>query len=433
MSGVPRNVTARRETLAPTRTSERIQSLDIIRAIALFGVLAMHVTVFSGQLGMRLLDAEGRLPANGIFDQTAFYAIGLFLVGKAYAIFSMLFGIGLYLQLERAKDKGLNTTLFTVRRLGALFLIGCIHRIFIWSGDILVTYALVGTLLPVFMKFSARTCILFAVLLLVGVTSFPIWSSLFHLDPGSLSLGQNTHLLDAADKAKMATRVMHKEWSPYLIAAAQRASRFRTLLVDELPLILATLPLFLVGVTIWKKRIPASPEKFTRFFKVFIAIGTPVGLAVSLFAVNPFHLFPDATLYVFHGGIWLVARDVAALILGATYFMGLVWLIKISPTWASRLNVLAPMGRMALTNYLCQSLVLTTIFTKPGFGLYNALSMRLALTVLLINYTVQVVVSKWWLSRFQFGPVEWIWRSATYWKIQPMRKFVIAEHTDAGA
>jgi uncharacterized protein len=380
---------------------------------------------------VRILNADGRLPTNGFFDQAAFYAISTFLVGKAYAIFSMLFGIGLCLQLERAKVKGINTALFTVRRLGALFVIGCLHRIFIWNGDILVTYALVGVLIPVFMKFSARTCLTIAVVLLIGVASFPMWASLVHLDPSSLALGQGTRLMDDAAKAKLVTKVMHKEWAPYLIAVAKRATSLKTLLVDEVPVTLSTLPLFLVGVTIWKKRIPASPEKFTRLFKVFVTIGTPVGLALALYAANPFHLIPNATLYALHGGVWTLFRDVAGLILGATYFMGLLWLTKVNPTWATRLNVLAPMGRMALTNYLCQSLVLSAIFYKPGLGLYNALSMKLALTVILITYLVQVAFSRWWLRRFLFGPIEWIWRSATYWKVQPMRKVVMENHASS--
>jgi len=104
------------------------------------------------------------------------------------------------------------------------------------------------------------------------------------------------------------------------------------------------------------------------------------------------------------------------------FYMSVIVLLNQQPKWETRFAILAPAGRMALTNYLLQSVICTTIFYSYGFGLYDKVGPAACIILTILVYMIQVPLSIWWLKRFQFGPMEWLWRSLTYWRVQPMRK-----------
>lgn len=407
--------------MGPTTLRERIESIDILRAIALFGVVAMHAMSWSGQEVFRIYHAEAFMPRDSAFDAMAYYAVAIVIVRKSYTLFALLFGFGLAMQMEKAEARGTNRWAFVGRRCGALLLIGAIDYVFISFGDVLMEYACIGFLLPLMARLKPRTCIIVASALIVGSFSYPLWASWFHMDPAA------TGLQVVVPPADQLPALMHHwlddPWSSY----SQRAwLRFKGIPANALWLIkyegANAAALFLVGMAAWKSRLPLRIQEWAPGLRTFVTIGLPVGLAIAWIDANPGHWIPDRWIDVGHGGWWTLLTGVGRLILAASYAV-LVFLLLDRHAWHDRLKVLGPMGRMALTNYLMQFEALNLIFNRrPGFGLFAWVSMKAALVSWIAICVFQVWFSRWWLARFEFGPAEWLWRCATYWKWQPFRK-----------
>jgi uncharacterized protein len=178
--------------------------------------------------------------------------------------------------------------------------------------------------------------------------------------------------------------------------------------------------LFLLGLWTWRRGILRSPEQHERFLRRFFAIAFPIGLGLAAALTFLRELrFPYGSPL----GSWLrvTSNTLGTPLLALSYGAGLLLLTRRAP-WRRLLAPLAPVGRMALTNYLMQSLVMTWVYNAYGLGLYGQVGPAAAAFLCLALFALQIVVSRWWLSRFRFGPAEWLWRSLTYAKMQPMRR-----------
>lgn len=405
-------------TLQPTASSERIVTLDVLRGIALFGVLAANIWLwFSGVnfLFPGVLAELRRLSA----DSAAFIFISIFISGKAIRTFSFLFGLGFALQMIRAEARGANVGRVYSRRLLILLAFGVIHGVFFWYGDILATYALLGFGLLLFRKRSQRTVLIWAAVLIcvpVAAASVPLIRSL--VAPSSSA---------AASAADATPQQQRNQTVLALFRSAQPAQ-------------------IVQGNVLMLRRMYFSPQAFTyvnlfgffllglyagraRFFENVMAYRPQLRrLVVWGFAIGITAALAEAGLRMTFGGrqaalpwfpLAITGTDVISTTPFALAYIAAATLLLEHRRWKTVLGRFAPVGRMALTNYLTQTLVCLAIYY--GGGLFGNFRPALGLLIAVTIFVAQMGVSAWWLSRYRFGPMEWLWRSLTYGEMQPMR------------
>ncbi|WFU83226.1 DUF418 domain-containing protein [Bradyrhizobium sp. CIAT3101] len=368
----------------PTPPAERIDAIDVLRGIALFGVMAINlvmefrVSIFDQFLGPRMLAS----PIDRAIETILTEAVEL----KAFALFSLLFGAGLAIQFDRLASSERRIVLL-VRRLAVLLVFGVIHLCLIWNGDILTEYALAGFIVLPFL-FGPRWLLTLAALL-----SLALYLAMQAFPPVGLFPSRAAIWQDVMD----ANRI-------YATGGLLDVLAFR---LREIPLIaslhafvfLRTIGLFLVGALAWRSRIVQNPRGL--FAIALPAIGLGAGLLYR--GIEPL------------GTILLALGYGAAILFAASFERG-----KKLLGWA------APLGRMAFTNYVAQSVIFGWIFYGYGLGQFGRLGITPALAIGLIVYAAQVRFSTWWLRHYRYGPLEWLWRSLMYGVRQPM---VVADAT----
>lgn len=384
------------ERMSPVKQGERIQILDILRGFAVFGILLVNITGFAAPVFWPGYSA----PELSGIDELATKLVQLLAESKFYTIFAFLFGLGFSIQLSRAEAKGRDIRSFYPRRLWILFGAGILHAILLWTGDILRIYALLGFALLAFRKRSNRTLI--------------IWAGVFFaLSFALLTLVDGQSGAEASgipyDFISMARRVY--QGSSYLdVVLLQTVASpviFIILSLTQGPSVMA---LFLLGLLAGRLRIFEQLPRYRKAAGLVLAGGMLAGLAAN-------------SLFAFGEAPWLRSLGITlgAPVLAAAYIAGLC-LLSQNQAGARLLAPLGQVGRMALSNYVLQSLVCSVLFYGFGFGLYERVGAAVLVAITLAIYLAQIPLSAWWLRRFNFGPLEWVWRSLTYGKRQPMRK-----------
>lgn len=331
---------------------------------------------------------------------------------KFYVLFSFLFGYGLSVQMTRAAATGAPFAPRYLRRLLGLLLIGLAHAVLLFVGDILVTYALLGVILFLMRNARDRTLLVTAAAL-VGVTVLvqAAGGAAFALFP-ELGGALGPELSGDARAVIDATRGSPAE------VIAQRLSEYPATIAFALfgqgPTALA---MFLLGLWAGRRRLFERLDDHLPLLRRVLALGL-IGVAGNLvwatlqavngFTVNAVFFFGSAVAFA------------TAPFLSGVYAAGIA-LADRDPVWRRRLAPLAPVGRMALSNYLLQSLLGAFIFTGYGLGLFERVGAAAGLALSVIIYGVQIPLSAWWLRRFRFGPAEWLLRSFTYGRPQPFR------------
>ena len=402
------------EGIHPVLPAERVVLLDVLRGFALYGVLlANTIPWYSGRA--LLPRAEAAIPP-GSPDDIALFLVSLFVDGKSLTLFSFLFGLGFAVQLLRAEDRGQSVVPVYLRRLGILFLIGLCHITFLWWGDIVASYAVTGCVLLLFRRRADRTLLLWAAALIFVphfVVKVPAVSALLdRLIPNSRH--------DQAFKAQVLAALagddrVHMAWM-------QVRHFLRFLLPIALWFYPWTLGRFLLGYLVGRRRLLQDAADHLPFFRKLLAWGLGLGLAGSLAAaIEELVRRRGVRLSTAVELAMMVPREIGALALAAAYLSALTLLMQ-RPAWRHRLLILAPVGRMALTNYLSQSLICTFLFYGWGLGLIGRVGPALCVPLTLAIFAAQILASRFWLRRFRFGPMEWLWRSLTYGRAQPMRR-----------
>ena len=383
----------------PTGPSERIDAIDVLRGLALLGVVAMNVvTIFRVSIFERFLFPKPHLSFSSI-DSAVETILMLAVDLKALALFSLLFGAGLAIQFDRLARSERRTSLL-VRRLVVLLAFGLIHLCLIWNGDILTEYALAGFIVLPFL-FGPRWLLAVAALASLGVylemqVFPPPW-----LWPGTAAVTQ-----DVTD----ANRI-------YATGGFLDVLAFR---LRELPLIAAlhvyifprTIGLFLLGAFVWRTGILRNPSRDLLFS---IAAGC-IGVGAALILCHAGGLIAS-------GRFRALAEPLGTIVLALGYGAGIIGIANLA-SGKRLLGWAAPLGRMAFTNYLAQSVILGWIFYGYGLGLFGRLGVASALAIGVAVYIGQVFFSAWWLRRYRYGPIEWLWRTLMYGEAQPMRQAV---------
>jgi uncharacterized protein len=421
MSTPPLTMPAASVEAGPVPAQERLPVLDILRGFALFGILLVNMGLFKAPVSIETVTAT---TAAGSLDQFVAYAIDLLAEGKFFTLFSFLFGLGFALQLDRAEQRGANGVSRFVRRLLALLVIGLAHAVFLWNGDILATYALLGLLLIPFRRRPSRTIIRWAVGLLVGMTLLAGAGvgviEVMRFDPAgraAITVAEAEALATA--RAEAARQLAVYRDGSYADALGDRLGIPQGMLFILVTQSVPILAMFLLGLYAGRHGILTDIGAHRAVLRRVRTWGLLLGLLAGVLIV-----LAKARLDLFSSllaGIFL-NHTLAGPLLALGYAATLALLAQ-DGGWLRRLAPLGAAGRLALTNYLLQSLVCTTLFYGYGFGLFGQVGVAAGVLLTAGIYALQLVWSVWWLCHFQIGPAEWLLRTLTYYgRAQPLRR-----------
>lgn len=423
--------------MQPVTEVDRIESLDVLRGFALLGILllniigfGMHSSAYTNP-GFDLLDGSS-------LDVGVWASIELLAEGAMRCLFSILFGAGvvLFTTGETAKSG-----LLHYKRNFWLLLFGLFDAyILLWNGDILVTYAIAGAVLYLVRDTSAGRLLTAAIALIVAMSLFYL-ATAFGLgqayqaaqavsaatDPGSLS----ESMRDAAeqwdsfaadwitDDAAVESEYDERRDS-YLSAFQWNLQQTNTMLFFAMPLILFwdALAMMLLGMALYRYGVLQGARSTAFYLKLMLA-GFSVGLIVNAYEVsNAFSSdFDIFETFAFMQPTYHLGR------LGmACGYIGLLLLVIHKGALSGLRQLLGAVGRMALTNYLMHSFICLLVFTGAGLALVGELSRAQIYLVVFATWGFQLFFSQWWLTRYRFGPVEWLWRALTYGKKSQNRR-----------
>lgn len=398
--------------VGPITLSERIVFIDILRGMALFGILAANMRAFFAPLDIY---GDVNVIFHGRADVIVQTFIDAFIQGKFITIFSFLFGMGFAIQFSRAEARGARFLGFYPRRLVALAILGLIHGILIWGGDILLTYALAGAILLLFRKRKQKTLLwwagsLFSLPIVIMTVFLCLYYSRFRRPwmvqkPPDLKKVQTVINIYAHGTIP---QIFHQNWVEW-----------KQMLPTQL-FALYAVGLFLLGMWVWRAGIVQRLGEYKPILKRVCMWCLPAGAVISAFSAIVHAVLPpdNVSLLGFFAAISFLP---GAHILAAGYISGLA-LIFLDDSRRRFLLPFAAIGRIALTNYLAESVLCTLFFYRYTTGLYGRIGPAWGLVPTLVLFAAQVWFSNWWLQRYRFGPVEWLWRWATYWKMPAMRK-----------
>jgi uncharacterized protein len=431
----------------PVAAAERYYSVDVLRGFALLGILAMNIVAF-GWPGSAY---ENPMRGGGFegLDRGVWFFNHLCFEAKMMTIFSMLFGAGLVLMDQRAEARGAHIRGVYFRRVLWLLALGCVHAYLIWFGDILVLYAECGLLLYFFRNLTSRTLIILGILALFFLVPVLLGISA-GIDSVKDYFGQAAVRVQARQQAgelphprdRLAQIVWVgwlenkfsenpaealKSWNKDLAVhrggywgiVKDRAGNL--FLEHTIGFLIAGWSLgmgrMLIGMGLMKMGV-FSAKRSRRFYRWMVAIGYGIGLPLMVFDARELISHSFSATYEMHGGMFYNYFGSLVVALG---HVGMLMLIVQSGALAWLTNRLAAVGRMALSNYLTHSIVCTTLFYGYGFNLFGTINRTGLAAIVLIIWVSQLLISPIWLRHFRFGPAEWLWRSLTYWKLQPMR------------
>ena len=397
---------------APVAGAERIALLDVLRGFALYGVLLANlVPWFTGRYFFPRTEVMARMTWA---DHGAIYLISVLVDGKFQTLFSFLFGVGFAVQLGRAEARGASGVTTYLRRLAILFVIGACHVAFLWWGDVLWGYALTGVLLIVFRGRSTRALLLWAAALVLVphlVSMIPAVA-----DPIG-KLVPHAHDRDAF-KAQVLAALRGHDYGLLMRMQVEHAITFVAPIAFWYHF--WVLGRFLIGYVAGRSRRLHDAADHLPFFRKLLVWGAGLGLPCAI-AVTVLRVVRRSGTKI-PLGVQIAAiapEEIGAFSMAAAYVAAVVLLMQ-RPAWRARLMVLAPMGQMALSNYLAQSLMGAFLFYGWGLGLMGRVGPALCVPLSIVEFVVLLLISRTWMRRFRFGPVEWVWRSLTYGRRQPM-------------
>lgn len=405
------------EKTGPVSGSERIAELDVLRGIALFGVLLVNFVVFASPYVLATKAQLAALPTAAI-DSQAQFAVRWLFADKANTMFATLFGLGFYLQMKRGEGRPGFEVRYR-RRLFWLLVIGWLNVLFLWVWDILNLYALAGLALLAMRNWRTRSLVIFgAVAALYSVQLQEWWTGALGLklvpetfwsDPAAL---ERQAAVLSGNYPRMVAMFWQWTWTEWLAGGALAAW------------FIYALGRFALGAAIGRcgvlDDIPRHLPVLRRVASIALPLGLVLALIVSLLGKGYWTPFEAAK------PLGEALRSPAALLLTAGYAAGIV--VALHTSLGGRLlGVFAPVGRMALTNYLAQSLLYGFVMTEvgPGLGLAGRIGTSAVIAACIAFFALQTVFSHWWLARYRFGPMEWLWRTLTYGERPPMRRLAL--------
>src|SRR5699024_11056404 len=386
-------------TAEPLQKSERMMWIDAARGFAILGIFVVNIGAFSAPYF--LYGGEKDAWSHAI-DQFTHVMIDIFFQASFYTLFSLLFGFGLQILKERLITKGIAVSPFLFRRLIILMMFGMIHAFLIWHGDILLSYGIIGLFFMAFIYRSDRAILLWGTLIL-GSSVFLYTVMLYNVR--AFLGGANTSGIHRAETYYASNDwfvILDQNLNDWLYAN----SIFSYVLLGT-----TLLPLFLIGMYLARKRWLHNPSQHRKRLWAAWVVSLIVFIALKM---GP---------YLNGNPEWFsYTQDNVGGAASALFYLFSITLSAQSIFGKKLLKPFSFVGRMSLSNYILQSLICFILFYGVGFGLYGSVRPIEAMGIVALVYTLQVFVSKWWLAKYRYGPLEWLWRSLTYKQKQPLRE-----------
>jgi len=396
-------------SLAPVAPEERIAVLDILRGFALLGICIINMPGFALPWAKW---ASGEIWFPGPLDQATNWLVNFLGTGKFNSIFSFLFGVGLTIQMDRAAARSANFAPVYLRRIGILLLFGLIHLYGIWAGDVLHVYAMLGFGLLLLRRMSDKWVFTIIILSLLAPFAWGAYEVAINKPPKHTPSWYS-------QRAREQVQIYSK--GTYTQQVADRAREIREGWTSGWGWFLASMSVtMLLGFYAGRRRIFQNLEANLDFIRRIRNWCLLLGGATALGYATAF-LFVDRTRVtafgLVTGSLYELARPLLCL-----FYLSAITLLCLRPGWTARLQPLAMVGRMPLTNYLMQSVIATTVFYSHGLGWFGGRFGPFYCTLLAVTiYLIQVAYSYWWMQRYSYGPLEWLWRYLTYGTAPAMR------------
>ena len=393
----------------PIEPKQRIEILDILRGFALLGIIFMNMGFFSGYVFMPFDDLEQITDFQ--LDEKLYSFLDVIVTGKFYTLFSLLFAVGFYIQYEKNKEDSINFLKTYRRRLFFLLLIGFLHSL-IWFGDILLVYSIFGFILILFRNVKSKNLILWSIFfllfpLLIDLCLLPFSEALSSASPEKTAALAHVQYPDMTVEAVISTFQNGSIVDLFFLNIHNLVWKY----LGYIPSggYFKFLGIFLLGYYF------ASIELFTKKSKSSLLITSLiVGLLATFLAKiigGSSYMFPSTPLNMLY----------KFLVLAGQIFLCIFYITSISKIVQTSIGkkafgYLIPVGRMALSNYLFQTIIMIIIFYNLGFNLIGKIGLLHTSGIAILILVSQIILSHIWLRHFKFGPLEWIWRSLTYKK-----------------
>jgi uncharacterized protein len=407
-----------------TPTGLRFPSLDIVRGVAVMGILTMNIAAFA--LPEAAYFAPVGPQSEGAANQASWLFNFVLFNNKMRSLFSILFGASCLLIIERAAANGQSPAKVHFGRMTWLYAFGLFHLLFIWWGDILALYALAGFILYFARDLSAKAMwrwaiamfafdfLMFGMASILGIALYLGWIP----DSIAPSLADELGRALAYNPTEYSNELALMQ-SGYGAILTDRLAEMPTMVGMWIMMLPGTLGLTFVGMALYRNGFLIGQwpvQRYAKYASWIFAITIPLNIAM---------------------GYWLLSNDIDPLIAFAISMgFGAVFQIVMAVGWAAALlwwcmgrgkgtiaaKVLARTGQMAFTNYLGTSIIMTTIFYGYGLGLFGQVERYMLWGFVLAAWAAMMAGSWHWLERYQYGPLEWLWRSLARARLQPMRR-----------
>lgn len=393
----------------PVGEQDRIHSLDVMRGIAIFGILLVNMKSYSGP------DSPIRALSYEYFDEPynvwTNVLLEFFVQGNFITMFSFLFGFGIVLMAERAAAKKTRFVPVFLRRQFVLLLFGILHVLFFWYGDILIMYAIVGLFMLIFYRLNRKVLIIMGFLLITVYSLFMTTLTYDYWSSGTAITYQNAQ--NELYEQEIAQSIQIYSNGTYVEIMKERIHEWGDLNRYFLFFIAGLLPMFLFGAYAAKKRTFTNRGLWRLWLLTLILGPGSKSFAVIFFSNKGEDWRYETAMswgYEFGGAMMSIF-----------YICSIVLLYR-SGVCKRLFNFFQFTGRMAFTNYLTQSIIATTIFYSYGLGLYGEFGPLVGVILACVIFSIQVIFSKWWIKRYYMGPLEWVWRSLTYGRKQRFKR-----------
>lgn len=399
-------------TFRPVSKKERIRLLDIVRGFALLGVLLMNIYGFSGYGLIDADQAKGALFFS--WDEYVEMVLRILMETKFVTIFSILFGVGFYIQFERARQRGIDFKIYFARRMFIMLIIGCIHAYLLWCGDIIRYYAVFGFTLIFVSGWSTKTILRvgIAFTVFIAATIYIVQPFLdFQYVPGNPYRINRPELLFNAFANGTYLEVVEMNWQIDPIHNFLKVSTIRVAFIFGR---------ILIGFWMGRIALFSHPEKhhkrINNWFWYGLIIGT-MGSVAFWMVSNDIIVLESPWL------VWVPFAVIAGLLLHSLFYVSAIFKLYSFHRFRRFLSIFEPIGKMAFSNYIFQTLICLFIFYGcfQGPNLMGKVGPTILLLIGLMIFALQIILSRWWLKHHEFGPIEKLWRQLSYFRIKTIQ------------
>ncbi len=395
--------------LSPVKPNHRIQILDIWRGFAVLGIFVVNIEIMNVVFMNQDVFSE---QSSGPFDTVILRISQLFFYNKFFPIFSFLFGLGIAMQLEKLKLKKKNI-IFMLKRMLVLWIIGILHILLVWGGDVIHLYAILGVFICYLYRLRKRCLLILATYFLL----FPFYDliaeyifSWINFSPEKVLANYDFNAVTETLRNGTYTEALNFRILEYF-------SNLPVLLIALAPIAFS---MMLYGAAFVRSGQLLNLENF--IFKrkktfIWLAVITNIYRLIFLFILPNFDMYRDD----FFHPIWFKLMVISDTFFGIFYIWLIAWL-WFTGKLTGVLSAFQSVGKMALSNYILQSIIGVIIFNGIGFSLYQKLSLAQCFFTAIGIFIFQVILSEIWLQYFKFGPLEWCWRCLSYGKLFSIKK-----------